>query len=222
MDSNDIETATHHSCTRCGESKPATLEFFYAKDHESGRLDSTCKECRKAKLPIPRDRYVDQRTRAEREADPRLECLECHSMKPRVEFYTTGARGRLTSRCKKCASRKQNYAMQQRVRSDWALRLLTYARCNRLKRGGVHQRCNFDRTYLFELYARQLGRCWWTSVELSLETMGLPWSVSLDRLDNTDGYVAGNIVLATRGANLARNSASPEDFKAFIQMIREV
>jgi hypothetical protein len=36
------------TCTKCGKTMPATLEYFYADSHRPGRLANPCKECRLA------------------------------------------------------------------------------------------------------------------------------------------------------------------------------
>jgi hypothetical protein len=99
--------------------------------------------------------------------------------------------------------------------------LIKYARTNRLKRGGKHERCDFDKKYLYELLAEQEGKCAWTGIQLSLEEMGKPWSISLDRIDCSVGYVRGNVLLTSRAANLARNQSSVEDFGVFISLVKE-
>jgi hypothetical protein len=203
------------TCRFCARSKPRSE--YAVKDKRSGRLDRGCKACRKER----HSQGLYEYTRVE--TDETKLCNGCAEIKPKTEFYARVDRlGKVTPRCKRCTTDATNERFKHLVRIDWTERLIKYARCNRLRRGAAHALCDFQKPYLFELYAEQEGRCYWTGVKLSLETMGKPWSVSLDRLDNSVGYVKGNVVLATRAANLARNSASPEDFKAFIQMIREV
>lgn len=152
--------------------------------------------------------------------EPTKGCTVCKQQLPRSSFYKTRYKG-LRPKCKKCESRHTNLACQQRIRTDWITRMLKYARCNRLKRGGKHERTDLDREFLYQLYVEQDGRCGWTGVRLSLEEMGKPWSVSLDRLDCDRGYVKGNVMLTSRAANLARNNSTTAEMEAFVQMIKE-
>jgi hypothetical protein len=216
------DIATHQSCRQCGESKPSTLEFFYAKNAASGRLDSTCRDCRCEDQKKVRRQEALRRSPRVRATGPTKRCTGCGETKASNEFYKATNRPGVTPLCKECSSERANERQQRMIRESWAKRMLVYAYRNRLKRRGIHDPCDFDVPYLVELYARQLGRCWWTGIELNLEMMGKLDSVSLDRLNNDKGYLKGNVVLVTRAVNLARNTASPEEIADYIQKIREV
>lgn len=153
-------------------------------------------------------------------------CRSCQTEKVSAEFRkeprnTDG----LSSYCKSCNSKWSNAYNKRQVRSNWASRILHYIRvaysgAKRRKKVLSWEPYDIDRAFLFELLARQQGRCFWTGVEFSLEEMGKPWSVSLDRLDCDRGYTKDNVVLVCMSANLARNDSSPDDMRAFIEMIR--
>jgi hypothetical protein len=153
-------------------------------------------------------------------------CRSCKEKKPASEFrqYLRNADG-LASYCKACNSKDSNAYNKRQVRSNWASRLLHYVRvaysgAKRRKKVSLWEPYDIDRAFLFELLARQQGRCFWTNVEMSLEEMGKPWSISLDRVDCDRGYTRDNVVLVCMSANLARNDSSPDDIRAFIEMIR--
>lgn len=95
-----------------------------------------------------------------------------------------------------------------------------YAGAKRRKKVLSWEPRDLDKEFLFSLLAEQQGRCFWTGVTMSLEEMGKPWSISLDRMDCDRGYVRDNVVLVCMSANLARNDSSPDDIRAFIEMIR--
>jgi hypothetical protein len=91
-----------------------------------------------------------------------------------------------------------------------------------VRTGGIRSKCKAcESKHQNDLYADQSGCCGWTGVALSLEEMGKPWSVSLDRLDCDRGYVKGNVMLTCRAANLARNNSTPAEMEAFVKMIKE-
>lgn len=67
-----------------------------------------------------------------------------------------------------------------------------------------------------DLWLKQNGRCYWLGIEMSLEDLEIkdsPFAVSVERLDNSLGYVHGNVVLASRFANRGRGAYSREDFQ---------
>lgn len=66
------------------------------------------------------------------------------------------------------------------------------------------------------LWEQQNGKCHWLNIDMSLEDVMIkdsPFAVSVERLDNSLGYVPGNIVLASRFANRGRGAYNGSDFK---------
>ena len=78
--------------------------------------------------------------------------------------------------------------------------------------------------YLENLYAEQNGSCYWTGFPLNPTSQFEkynPLAPSIDRLDETQGYVPGNVVLCLRLFNLGRQTCPPDKFKHQVDMIRE-
>ena len=75
--------------------------------------------------------------------------------------------------------------------------------------------------YVLELFDEQKGLCHWfgTPMVASVENHD-PRRPSLDRLDNSKGYVKGNVVLATWFANRGRYLYPAEDFRTFIEELK--
>ncbi len=69
-----------------------------------------------------------------------------------------------------------------------------------------------DKDYLVELYNQQKGRCAITNVPLKLERgEGDVWeNCSVDRIDNSIGYMQGNIRLVCRAVNMMRSNMGDE------------
>jgi hypothetical protein len=78
--------------------------------------------------------------------------------------------------------------------------------------------------YLESLYHEQNGLCYWTGYPLDPKAQFEkynPLALSLDRLDETRGYVPGNVVLTLRLFNLGRQTCPPEKFKQQVELIRK-
>ena len=83
--------------------------------------------------------------------------------------------------------------------------------------------CNLTAEGLKELFDVQNGLCAVTGVPLKLNSSRRkmadkdPCYASLDRLDNTQGYVVGNIQFVALAINYMRNTFSLEQIKLFLQ-----
>ena len=80
---------------------------------------------------------------------------------------------------------------------------------------------DLDLHYVVELWIKQKGKCQLTGQIMSFTTGTLwdknPTACSIDRIDNTKGYVRGNVRLLTHWAN---NAKSTWDHKVFENMIK--
>ena len=88
-------------CTKCGLSKPATLDFFHKAKHGKYGLASICKSC-------TRDYYLSNsglgRTHWHKD---KKRCSGCGVTKPRCEFhFSNRSRGWLKGKCKECRSKE--------------------------------------------------------------------------------------------------------------------
>ena len=66
-----------------------------------------------------------------------------------------------------------------------------------------------------QIWEDQGGRCYWLNIEMSLDDLSIknsPFAPSVERLDNSFGYVPGNIALASRFANRGRGAYNEDDF----------
>ena len=85
---------------------------------------------------------------------------------------------------------------------------------------------DFDESYLKEVWDKQEGICPFAGVRMSLRTIKgalssgvTPYSASVDRIDNSIGYVMGNIRFICHMANIARNRYSDEQVVEFCRLV---
>lgn len=97
-------------CCTCGESLPATKEFFHVRNSAPDGLRCDCKKCRKEKIP-KRDRETKR-------------CSYCNEIKPNTsEYFYTISRGGLRSQCIQCHS---NYQKEYKLMKNYNLNLEEY------------------------------------------------------------------------------------------------
>jgi hypothetical protein len=157
-------------------------------------------------------------------------CSRCRELKS-LDDFPKEKRNRTGhgNYCKSCKSVLTGAYHKERRATDWAFRLLGNARTS--TSGGGNRKSqirtrpewakmNLTVEYLRELYNMQDGKCAYFNISLLLDGgMGLR-SITLDRLDCDRGYVQGNVVLASRAANLARGNASTDDMHVLVEMIK--
>lgn len=69
-----------------------------------------------------------------------------------------------------------------------------------------------DQDYLLELYDRQQGLCALSGIKLTLATGKMsPTSLSVDRIDNSKGYIPGNVRLVCVAINAFKSTMSDEE-----------
>ena len=83
-----------------------------------------------------------------------------------------------------------------------------------------------DLPYLAELWIAQNGKCsltgqWLDHVSGTPEYKN-PYRASVDRIDNTRGYVKGNVRLLTHWANNAKSTWSDSIFETFVKTSNQV
>ena len=147
-------------------------------------------------------------------------CSTCKEVFPETEEFfgpSRMCRKGLVNRCRICT---QNHVKRQR-RVTWAGRLSTYVRGRHTTKKYPGD-CDITKEYLEQMFKHQKRRCYWTGV-LMVTDMDAPDRlrlITLDRLDCSQGYIRGNIVLSSKAANQARGNASVAAFKDFLQEIR--
>lgn len=79
-----------------------------------------------------------------------------------------------------------------------------------------------DPDFIKSLFEKQNGKCYWFGIDMIPSgVQHHPLKPSLDRIDNTRGYLRDNVVLTCQFANLGRGRLSAEVFKDFVTYLRE-
>lgn len=90
-----------------------------------------------------------------------------------------------------------------------------------IKWGAVKRGIHFDLTkdYLWDLYQNQDGKCYYTGIDVTLNTRNNKKTASLDRIDSSKGYVEGNVVWVHKDINLMKNVFSKEQFVNYCKLV---
>ena len=146
-------------------------------------------------------------------------CSECNDNKVLNQFSKNGnyknGLPSYRSVCKSCYNK------------NWKYRLMStmISRESSTKRAGGNGYSNIkvrDKSinlkYLETLKINQNGLCHWLKIPIDFSMNDKLRKPSLDRLDNSLGYVPGNVVLTTLFANLGRRDATIKEMKNFIDI----
>lgn len=99
-----------------------------------------------------------------------------------------------------------------------------YIKCAKQHSEKRNHTYDIDLEYLKDLWEKQNGICPFTKQKLELRThsnkeKANPYSASLDRIDNTKGYIRGNIRFVALIFNYARNTFSDEQVFQFCKQV---
>jgi hypothetical protein len=99
------------------------------------------------------------------------------------------------------------------------LRFYTHIRRNAISRSFVF---DVSMEYLWKLFESQGGRCALTGTQLSMPgraRLRSAHTASLDRIDNSKGYVADNVRWVHKAVNVMRMDMSDEEFIAWCSLV---
>ena len=145
-------------------------------------------------------------------------CSKCRAEKDAAAFYKRGGKRKhlLYSWCRDCIrgpSNKRNRKYYRTTRSDQyrkdPIQYLLKVAESRAKKYGV----------TFSVIREDIEvptHCPITGEKLDVLTNDMSSGMSLDKIDNTQGYVKGNVCVISRKANRLKSDGSIEDFRKII------
>lgn len=87
-------------------------------------------------------------------------------------------------------------------------------------------KCDLSLSFLATLWMYQKGRCALTGQPMDYASGSQvnknPYRTSIDRIDNSKGYVRGNVRLLTHWANNAKSTWGDDIFETFVKTANEV
>jgi hypothetical protein len=104
----------------------------------------------------------------------------------------------------------------------------TAARPGQEKKNGIKRTepldVTIDEIYLVKQFSKQDGKCYWTDFPINpygVYEKNNPLSPSLERLDESKGYIPGNVVIALRLFNLGRQRCPEVKFRNQVEQLKE-
>jgi hypothetical protein len=96
---------------------------------------------------------------------------------------------------------------------------ITRSNRRKQKKGISCTKTDFDAEFILNLYIKQEGKCAYFGITMDTHSAGKKCLLnpSLDRIDNSKGYIKSNVVLCTLMANYARNDASYDEWNLILQ-----
>lgn len=120
-------------------------------------------------------------------------CSKCHSVKAAIDFYHSRPKLRF---CKGCDKAYQ--ATYRRTLRGNVIRALCHARA---RSKGRNQVCTLSLDDILDMLLMQGGRCYYSGMPMECTIPKSHWRMSLERVDNENGYTKDNCVLVAREFN---------------------
>eukprot|EP00397_Hematodinium_sp_SG-2012_P035729 GEMP01038479.1.p1 GENE.GEMP01038479.1~~GEMP01038479.1.p1 ORF type:complete len:475 (+),score=37.90 GEMP01038479.1:116-1540(+) len=166
-----------------------------------------------ARKPRDRSLYQARAKSAERmDSEGNLRCTKCRVFKTINSFHMDSRNkyGR-SSDCKFCHQEMKLYYYGYTLRGMMTT-FVGSAKSSAAKRSAIPGRedtgrFEIDVSFLLDLWLKQKGRCAYSDIVMNVEPW-TPWKLSLERCDNTLGYVAGNVVFVCAEFNTLDNTAN--------------
>lgn len=205
-------------CSCCGASLPLSRKFFKRNNEEDGgtSFHEACREC-------------EDRTMQEHEwQDGKLLCHYCNEYKHIDEFSLKGSKSRVRKGrryiCKQCGTlrqKKHNRSLPDGQKLEKCLKWRWLGARDRSKRDNIDFSLTLDE--IKELWKVQEGTCALSGIKMTYELQNgrTPTNVSIDKIDHTKGYVAGNVQLVCMACNQIKSDLSEDEMYKFCKKIVE-
>ncbi len=161
-------------------------------------------------------------------------CTKCGEVLPAEKFYTSGKKKdgsyKYNSWCKSCCKEK----MASYHKKTWGpvrLQFSAFKRTRSVKafmsyllgKAKKRHECSVTVEDLERLWDKQDGKCALTGWQMTMKlgSGNIQTNASVDRIDSGIGYVANNVQLVCRSANVAKSNLSQEDFVKLCTAVAE-
>ncbi len=142
-------------------------------------------------------------------------CSSCGSEQHygRKGHYDSAVKG--DWKCKSCSGHSNNF------KGKVGPMPITWLEVKR--KGGISRGYQWDLTpeYILSLYEKQEGLCALTGWPIGWPEKGLTSTVSIDRIDSSEGYIQGNVQLLHKDVNMAKQSYSQEYFISMCKAVAD-
>lgn len=104
------------------------------------------------------------------------------------------------------------------ISGNWWARIKHSAKGNSMRR---EIPLEIDKEYAWELFLAQDGKCYFTGEPLKISSNQIANTASIDRIDNTMGYIRGNIRWVHKHINIMKNRYTDEYFLSLCRKVAE-
>ena len=159
-------------------------------------------------------------------------CVECKQKFPLDHFYQDKRKGLYRRACKPCEFKRKKRLHSEDPTPERFLGYRWSKLCQVRRRRGVYVQKSLLGSagipFLMKLWEKQRGRCALTGLPMTWQIAtrediangyGLGRNVSVDRIDNSRGYVKGNIRLICSQLNYMRGSLGDNDFILWCELV---
>lgn len=150
-----------------------------------------------------------------------LICCNCSIYKPPKEFYNNKSKSHIARGGKEsiCIDCKKKYDVVRSSRKltvrEFLIRLAAHTKCRTSKEYDINPK------YLLELYNNQKGLCAISGVMMTyMRGSGRVYTnISIDRIDNSKGYIKGNVHLVCDVVNFMKHTLTINELIEWCKLI---
>lgn len=126
----------------------------------------------------------------------------------------------------KCHRKRRSEYISMNNRKDFEHVIRNLIKQSRFRAGRYKMSYDITYEYLWDLFEKQGRKCAITKIQFEISSgKGIkkrsPWSISIDRIDSSKGYIVGNVQLVIVIYNLCKNSWTHKDVVTFANSIKK-
>jgi hypothetical protein len=144
-------------------------------------------------------------------------CFECGEIQSYLRKNYAEESLKLNKLCKKCSNRKTENSHRgwyKGIRISWFNKYKTSAELRRIE-------FNIDIDYIANLMEKQNFKCALTGIDIIFPEIGRAekTDASIDRIDNSKGYIDGNVQIVIKKVNMMKQQYSQEEFIKICKLV---